>query len=1813
MSANEQNGGWDSIKRALRQRGMRAVLLLLAGSCSREGANGPGNTAISKLEVTPSISSIVAGDTLRFSAVSFDASGRALGNQPTTWRVKPTDLATINAQGVLQALQPGSIEISAETGNIVGSAHATIIQSDDASIEISPREISLRVGDLATLVATVRNTKGVAIANPSISWRSSDTERLLVDAGGRITPKAPGPVAIVASYGRNSATAAIIVNQPGTASVQVNGGEIGGSGLTLRTSTQSQIGLTNLSGTVSVSTELPQFVFVVDASDAVRGIAISNVSDHRATVGTVDASSTALALLFLSPYVGSLKPGETSAAFARLKALPSFDALVQYLRTELPTKIVRDILGGPSYQSLLYRVIVDYSALGTAPAASGQLFQPTLFASRSFLSPDKAQDEFTNTGLRVVSIWERNLAADETEIRTVERVDVLNGYQLLSVNSLVAGVIDALLGRKLSLLAPTVTTQVVDVPTSPPAVTEFWVVGVGARRGATLPVSVKATVVETLAHTLFEYIVQPILTAVPGDVASTPLQSAVLSHIKDLDQVKDLANALEGGDPGEITLTLALTLKAIGKLTLTDPDIVRLLSVGMGPAKDYVDLLLSGTSLTVFVNDWLGEDRVTRETVSSASRIANIISGNNQSGRMNELLVQPLVVRVIDSVGHAVPNTDVFFTTTGGGQFVAGPGPPFIVAGNPSRTDEFGRAQVYWRLGAGEGSQRAVAQTSWAKGSPLAFSAAASTSEPPPAAIPAIASVSPSSPVPTGSVQNFTINGSNFASGANVTLRDITTGEVFSNRPITSLSATQIVLSTNFGTATSAHSWSVQVTNSSGQASNTFNFTVQATPAAIPSITSVSPSSPVATGSAQTFTINGSNFASGANVTLRDITTGETFANRQISSFTSTQIVINPNFGTATTPHSWSVQVVNVGGSPSNQFGFSVQPAAAPSPAPNIVSITPASPIASGVSQVLTINGSNFASGASLTLRDVTTGEVFANRPIASLTPTQITLSVNLGTASSVHNWIVQVINPDSQSSNQFAFAVQSTPVVVVAPTIGSVSPTSPIATGASQSFTINGNNFSNSANVTLRDLTTGELFSNRSIISLTSTQILINANFGASAAPHNWTVQVTNVDGQASNVFAFIVKPSLSPAPNISNVSPTTPTATGIPQTFTINGSGFTSDANVILRDVTTSETFANRPITSLTNNQIVLSVNFGTSTNSHSWTVQVVNPDSQVSNQFGFTVQATPSSAPVIVSVNPSSPTATGTAQNFTLNGSGFVSGANVILRDITTSETFANRPVSSLTNNQIVLSTNFGTASAPHNWSVQVINPDNQASSQFTFVIQPTPVISPTIASVSPAAPVATGVNQTFTVNGSNFLSGANVTLRDITTGELFSNRPVTSLTATQVVLSVNFGVAPTAHSWSLQITNSNGQASNAFGFTVQATPVTVPTITGLSPASPVATGSVQNFTISGTGFASGANVTLRDLSTGETFANRPIISLTASQILLSTNFGTATTAHNWSVQVANADGGLSNTFGFVVQPTPAVTPAITSVTPASPVATGSTQTFTINGSNFATGANVTLRDITTGEVFSNRPISSLSANQIILSTNFGTATAAHAWSVQVINSSGLSSNIFNFTVQATPAAIPAIASVSPSSPVATGSVQNFTINGSNFASGANVTLRDITTGEVFSNRPITSLSATQIVLSTNFGTATSSHSWSVQVTNSSGQSSNTFNFTVQATPVVSPSITSVSPSSPIATGSSQPFTINGSAFAGGVNVALRDITTGESFSNRPISSLTSTQIVINPNFGTATTSHSWSVQVTNSDGRASNTFNFIVRAP
>jgi hypothetical protein len=176
-------------------------------------------------------------------------------------------------------------------------------------------------------------------------------------------------------------------------------------------------------------------------------------------------------------------------------------------------------------------------------------------------------------------------------------------------------------------------------------------------------------------------------------------------------------------------------------------------------------------------------------------------------------------------------------------------------------------------------------------------------------------------------------------------------------------------------------------------------------PSTVPSITNLNPNSAMAGGAAFTLTINGTNFVSGAAAQWGTTALTTTFVNAgQLTAAVPSGLIASA--GTA------SVTVTTSGGtSPGSTFTINPLP-------PVISSLSPASINAFSAAFTLTVNGSNFVSGAvakwgttSLTTTFVNAGQVTAAVP-ASLIAAAGTPSVTVTTPSGTSAGSTFTINP---------------------------------------------------------------------------------------------------------------------------------------------------------------------------------------------------------------------------------------------------------------------------------------------------------------------------------------------------------------------------------------------------------------------------------------------------------------------------------------------------------------------------------------------------------------------------------------------------------------------------------------------------------------------------------------------------------------------------------------------------------------------------------------------------------------------------------
>ena len=424
----------------------------------------------------------------------------------------------------------------------------------------------------------------------------------------------------------------------------------------------------------------------------------------------------------------------------------------------------------------------------------------------------------------------------------------------------------------------------------------------------------------------------------------------------------------------------------------------------------------------------------------------------------------------------------------------------------------------------------------------------------------------------------------------------------------------------------------------------------------------------------------------------------------------------------------------------------------------------------------------------------------------------------------------------------------------------------------------------------------------------------IITATTSAHAAG-SVSLVVTNPDGQSgTRASAFTDAASAAP-PTISGLTPTSGTIAGATR-VTISGTGFASGAAV---------TFGGAAATSVS---VITSRTISARTPAHAAgpvDVAITNRDGQSATRTAaFTFLA---AAPAVSSVSPSTgSTAGGTL--LTLSGSGFLAGATVSVGG------------SAATAVSVVSASTITATTPPHAAgvvSIVVTNVDGRSgtrSSAFTYV---SPAAPPTIANLSPTSGSTAGGTRV-TIAGSGFASGATVTIGG------------TTATSVSVTNAASISVTTPAHTagvGDVVVRNPDGQqatATNAFTFV---SPTSAPTVTSASPSRGTATGGTLG-TISGTGFAAGATVTI-----GGTSATGVVV-ISATSISVTTPAHVAGTV---AIVVTNTDGQSGtrvNAFTFEAT-TPA--PTLSAVSPNIGPTTGGTA-VALTGTGFVAGATVTI---------------------------------------------------------------------------------------------------------------------------------------------------------------------------------------------------------------------------------------------------------------
>jgi FOG: PKD repeat len=937
-----------------------------------------------------------------------------------------------------------------------------------------------------------------------------------------------------------------------------------------------------------------------------------------------------------------------------------------------------------------------------------------------------------------------------------------------------------------------------------------------------------------------------------------------------------------------------------------------------------------------------------------------------------------------------------------------------------------------------------------------------------------ISGINPVSGVNTGSVFITNLSGTDFTSDVSVRLtRNVGTNITAMYVTVVDSSRLTCVLDIN---GAQWGPWNVSVVNTTSleEATLTDGFTVTNP---VPTLTAITPSGGVNNGTVIITNLAGTNFLDNptVNLTLAGVNITATNVVKDSSSKITCEFDI-----TGATPGVWNVLLTNVDGQTASlASAFTIR-----YPAPFVTSVSPATGLNNQVVGITDLSGSNFMTGANVTLKKTGKADIPTING-AIVQPSKILCFFDLNGAA-VGAWDVVVTNTDGQNGTLPAsftiYYPQAPDVTGITPATGANTGTVPV--------TVSGTGYETGAVLNLTK--TGQPDITASNVNVSATTITCDFNL-AGATAGMWDLTVTNDDGQSDTLGnAFTVT---YPAPTVTAVTPASGMNSGTVSITDLAGTGFVTGATVKFTKSGETDIPATN-INVVSSGMITCDVNL-TSAVAGNWSIVVTNTDTQSGTLTdGFEVT---NPAPTVTSIAPMTGVNNGVVAIADLAGTGFLNGATVTFTktgqpDIGATNVVVTGPT------KITCDVNLAGAQAGL-WNVIVNNTDGKSGYQLSIFTVTNP--PPTISGISPDSGLKGTTAPITDLSGTGFLAGATVHL--LKTGE-------TPIPATGVVVNLTkimcfFDLTgATVGDWDVQVNNTDGgSATLPAAFTVYY-PV-APAITSITPDTGVNTGSVAITDLAGTGFESGIAVNL----TRSGYPDIPgtnVIRVSGSKVTCDFDL-TGAEAGDWTVVAVNNDGQLGTLAGGFTVMHPA--PTVNAIVPASGTNNGITSVTNLSGTGFLSGAAVKL--VKTGET----DINGTGVNVVTpvkLTCNVDlTGKATGLWDVIVLNPDGQSGSKSGIFTIENPA--PTVTSISPTTGANNGAVLINNLNGTGFLAGATVRLTKSGQADIIATG-VNVVSPTNINCTFDL-TGKALGTWSVVVFNTDGKSGNLANaFTILPPP-------------------------------------------------------------------------------------------------
>lgn len=326
---------WSSANPAIATVDSRGRVSAVAAGSTRIAASSGGKSAVATLavllapvatvDVDPASSGMLIGNSLPLRALAVTVTGDTAWERPVQWTTSNAKVATVSSLGVVQAINSGTVAVSATVEGVVGRATISVTPVPVASVTVTPPTAVLIVSRTVQLNATTLSAGGAVLTGRTVTWASSNTAVAGVNTTGNVTAFAPGAATITATSEGKQGSAVITVVPVPVASVSVvpaTASLVVGTTFKLTAAALDSTGGA-LTGRRLVWTSAQPNVATVDSTGLVRGVSaggakVTATVEGKSATATVTVTLAPVARITIAPASVSIAKGASVQLVATL-------------------------------------------------------------------------------------------------------------------------------------------------------------------------------------------------------------------------------------------------------------------------------------------------------------------------------------------------------------------------------------------------------------------------------------------------------------------------------------------------------------------------------------------------------------------------------------------------------------------------------------------------------------------------------------------------------------------------------------------------------------------------------------------------------------------------------------------------------------------------------------------------------------------------------------------------------------------------------------------------------------------------------------------------------------------------------------------------------------------------------------------------------------------------------------------------------------------------------------------------------------------------------------------------------------------------------------------------------------------------------------------------------------------------------------------------------------------------------------------------------------------------------------------------------